>query len=146
MKCNYQKVFGKLRSNPDEYRWLVTYQFEMKNITIKAEDNFNIISPTNSIVNMHFVYYTEKDKLLNELEFDFSYHFDLYFNDINMKMRQRDFTNLMRCSDLNILYTDEKYDTNFHYKIKSMGNIIKIFKCSLIAIEDISPCPSFIIL
>ena len=24
--------------------------------------------------------------------------------------------------------TDEKYDTNFHYKIKSMGNIIKIFK------------------
>ena len=24
--------------------------------------------------------------------------------------------------------TDEKYNTNFHYKIKSMGNIIKIFK------------------
>ena len=47
MKCNYQKVFGKLRSNPEEYRWLVTYQFEMKNIAIKAEDNFNIISPTN---------------------------------------------------------------------------------------------------
>ena len=128
MKCNYQKVFGKLRSNPEEYRWLVTYQFEMKNIAIKAEDNFNIISPTNSIVNMHFVYYTEKDKLLNELEFDFSYHFDLYFNDINMKMRQRDFTNLMRCSDLNILYTDEKYE---YYNYEKFYNNLKKNKSSL---------------
>ena len=34
MKCNYQKVYGKIRSNPQDYRWLVTYQFEMKNITI----------------------------------------------------------------------------------------------------------------
>ncbi len=117
MKCNYQKVYGKIRSNPQDYRWLVTYQFEMKNMTIKAEDNFNIISPTNSIVNMHFVYYTEKDKLLSDIEFDFSYHFDLYFNDINMQMRQRDFTNLMRCSDLNILYTDGKGDSYNYEKL-----------------------------
>ena len=114
LSCFYQKVFGKIRNKPDEYRWNTTYQFDMKNITIVTEDGFNVLSPTNAIVNMHINQYTEKDKMLNEFEYDFSYQFDLFFEDMNMNLRQSDFMNLMRCSDLNILYTDEK-EKKFDY-------------------------------
>ena len=57
---------------------------------------------------MHFVYSTEEDKLLNEVEFDSSYQFDLIIDNLDMNLRQKDLTNLLRCSDLNILYTDNK--------------------------------------
>ena len=104
----YQKIFGRLRKNPDDYRWLSTYQIDMKNFSIKTHDNFDILNNSNLLINMHFVYSTEEDKLLNEVEFDSSYQFDLIIDNLDMNLRQKDLTNLLRCSDLNILYTDNK--------------------------------------
>ena len=54
----YQKVFGRLRKNPDDYRWLNTYQIDMKNFSIKTHDNFDILNNSNLIINMHFIYAT----------------------------------------------------------------------------------------
>ncbi len=122
----YQKLFGKLRKKPDEYRWNVTYQWIMKNIKITTEDNFNILNKADSIVNMHFIYYTESDKNLSDLEFDFSYQFDLFFGDMILNLRQRDYMNLLKCSDLNILYTDNHendYDYTTFYNNFSCKNV-----------------------
>ena len=118
----YQKVFGRVKKNSDDYRWLSTYQIDMKNFSIKTHDNFDILNNSNLIINMHFIYATEEDKLLSEIDFDSSYQFDLVIDNLNMNLRQKDLTNLLKCSDLNILYTDNKsesYDYENYYKIKS---------------------------
>ena len=104
----YQKVYGKVRNDISDYRWMTSYQIDMKNFAIKTHDNFDILSNSNLIVNMHFVNTTEQDKLLSGLEFDFSYQFDLIIDNLDMNLRQKDLTNLLKCVDLNILYTDNK--------------------------------------
>ena len=119
LKCNYQIVYGKNRNDPKDYRWVTTYQFDLDKASITTEDDFNILSPTNCIVNMHFVNYTEKDILLSPIEFDFSYQFDIYVGDFNMNLRQRDYRNFMRCLDLNVLYTDEKEEDYNYAPVKS---------------------------
>ena len=124
----YQKVFGRLRKNIDDYRWLSTYQINMKNFTIKTHDNFDILNNSNLIINMHFIYATDEDKLLSEVEFDSSYQFDLVIDNLDMNLRQKDLTNLLRCSDLNILYTDNKsdlYDYDNYYNSKKKKIILK---------------------
>ena len=115
LTCYYSKVNGKLRSNPEDWRWMTTYQISLNNFEIKTHDNFSLLSPTNGIINMHFVYYGESDKNRSPLEFDFSYQFDIMFGDFNMNMRQKDYTLLLMCSDLNILYTDNLTD-KFNYE------------------------------
>ena len=143
----YQKVFGRLRKNPDDYRWLSTYQIDMKNFSIKTHDNFDILNNSNLLINMHFVYATEADKLLSETEFDSSYQFDLIIDNLDMNLRQKDLTNLLRCSDLNILYTDNKsnyydYDNYFNTKGKKLSEkkskTIKIEKLQNIINNDYS--------
>ena len=113
----YQKVYGRVRKDINDYRWMSTYQIDMKNFAIKTHDNFDILDNSNIIVNMHFVNATEQDKLMNEIDFDYSYQFDIIIDNLNMNLRQTDLTNLLKCSDLNILYTDNKneyydYDKN----------------------------------
>ena len=119
----YQKVYGRVRKDKSDYRWLSTYQIDMQNFAIKTHDNFDILNNSNLIVNMHFVNSTEQDKLLSEIDFDFSYQFDIIIDNLNMNLRQKDLTNLLKCVDLNILYTDNKnefYDyDNYMKKTKS---------------------------
>ena len=129
----YQKVLGCVRKNPEDYRWLSTYQINMKNFSIKTHDNFDILNNSNLLINMHFVYATEADKLLSEIEFDSSYQFDLIIDNLDMNLRQKDLTNLLRCSDLNILYTDNKskyydYDNYFNLKKKNSDKKAKNIK------------------
>ena len=134
----YQKVTKRVRNNPDDYRWLSTYQINMKNFSIKTYDNFDILNNSNLIINMHFVYATEADKLLSATEFDSSYQFDLVIDNLNMNLRQKDLTNLLRCSDLNILYTDNKskyYDYENYYNPK--GKKISEKKSKNIKIEKL---------
>lgn len=119
----YQKVYGRVRKDKSDYKWLSTYQIDMQNFAIKTHDNFDILNNSNLIVNMHFVNSTEQDKLLSEIDFDFSYQFDIIIDNLNMNLRQKDLTNLLKCVDLNILYTDNKnefYDyDNYMKKTKS---------------------------
>lgn len=115
LSCFYNKIYGKVRNNPNEWRWMTTYQMKLNNFQIRTHDNFMLLSPTDGIINMHFVYYGESDKVLTPLEFDFSYQFDIMFNDFDMNMRQKDYTLLLKCSDLNILYTDNISD-KFNYE------------------------------
>ena len=128
LSVNYQKVIGRIRSDINDYRWLSTYQINMKNFTIKTHDNFNILNNSNIIVNMHFVNATEQDKLMSEVDFDFSYQFDLIIDNLDMNMRQKDLTNLLRCVDLNILYTDGKnefYDYENYFNMKKKKSKVK---------------------
>ena len=125
----YQKVFGRVKKNSDDYRWLSTYQIDMKNFSIKTHDNFDILNNSNLIINMHFVYQTEEDKFLSAEDFDSSYQFDLVIDNLDMNLRQKDLTNLLRCSDLNILYTDNKskyYDYDNYNKTKKKKSEQKI--------------------
>ena len=109
LTCGYDKVYGKLRSEPSEYRWLTTYQFTLNNLLLKTSDDFSINKPFNAFINMHLTEYTESDKLwLDEMEFDFSYQFDISVPEVEANIRQKDFTNFMKCIDLNIIYTDNK--------------------------------------
>jgi hypothetical protein len=49
-------------------------------------------------------------------------HFDIYFDNFNLNLRQIDFINLMKCSDLNILYTDNlEYEFNYE-NLKNLLN------------------------
>ena len=40
----YQKVYGRVRKDISDYRWLSTYQIDMKNFSIKTHDNFDILN------------------------------------------------------------------------------------------------------
>ena len=89
----YQKITGKVLKKPEEWRWLTTYQLRFSNCHISRNDGFEILSKTNGIVNIHFTYNTPSDLLLPPSEIDTSFQFDVY---------------LLKCNDLNIMYTDEK--------------------------------------
>ena len=124
----YQKVYGRVRKDLSDYRWLSTYQIDMKNFSIKTHDNFDILNNSNLIVNMHFVYATEQDKLLSDLDFDYSYQFDVFIDNLDMNLRQTDLTNLLKCVDLNILYTDNKssfYDYDNYYNLQKKKSLEK---------------------
>jgi hypothetical protein len=114
LTCKYEKVYGKVRANPQEWRWMTTYRMKMEEFQIKTIDNFVICKPSNGIVNIHLITYTNSDKLLSAVEFDSSYQFDVMFNEIELNLRQKDYTTLLKCSDLNILYTDNKNEL-FNY-------------------------------
>ena len=121
LSVDYKKVYGRIRNDISDYRWLSTYQIDMKNFAIKTHDNFDILNNSNLIVNMHFINPTEQDKLMSEIDFDFSYQFDLIIDKLNMNLRQPDLTNLLKCLDLNILYTDNQnkfYDYDNYFKLQ----------------------------
>ena len=121
LSCDYDKVFGKVREKADEYRWLTTYQFELNKIRIKTEDSFDICKEFDGIININLTEYTESDKLwLDQFEFDYSYQFDLYVNEAEINLRQKDFTNFMKCVDLNVTYTDEK-DALYDYEMNKLN-------------------------
>jgi hypothetical protein len=73
---------------------------------------------------MHFTYNTPADLLLPPNEIDTSFQFDLYFNEFSLNLRQKDFILLNLCSDLNIMYTDEK-DTLYDYANINIKNLIQ---------------------
>jgi hypothetical protein len=117
--CEYNKVTGKLRISPDDWRWISTYHFKIKDFVIKTQDNFYLCDPSNGYVNMHFTYLTEEDKLLSDLELDKSFQIDVMFKSINVNLRQVDFLNIMKLNDLNMVYTDEQYDDYNYEKLQS---------------------------
>ena len=98
---NYSKVYGKVFK--EEWRWLSTYQIKIQNM-IMEKNNFKLLEDSNGIINMHFTLQTEND--IN----DYSYQFDLFFDCFELTLRQSDYTFLMSCLDLNILYTDNQND------------------------------------
>ena len=100
---NYSKVYGKVFK--EEWRWLSTYQIKIQNM-IMEKNNFKLLEDSNGIINMHFTLQTEND--IND--FDNSYQFDLFFDCFKLTLRQSDYTFLMSCLDLNILYTDNQND------------------------------------
>ena len=100
---------------------MTTYQFELNKIQIKTEDSFDICKEFDGIININLTEYTESDKLwLDQFEFDYSYQFDLYVNEAEINLRQKDFTNFMKCVDLNVTYTDEK-DALYDYEMNKLN-------------------------
>ena len=126
----YQKVTGKVLKNPQDWRWLTTYQMRLANCNISRNDGFEILSKTNGIVNIHFTYNTPSDLLLPPSEIDTSFQFDVYFNEFHLNLRQKDYILLLECIDLNIMYTDEKeilYDY-VKYKYQKTNSKLNITK------------------
>jgi len=103
---SYVKVFNKIREKPDEFRWLVTYKFELNNFNITTHDNFYLLNPTNGIANMHFTYLTEDDYKKSDLEVDKGFQIDVLLNEVDINLRQIDFANILKLNDLNISYFD----------------------------------------
>jgi hypothetical protein len=118
----YKHLPGKNRTKPEEKRWVATYHFLLENFLIRTQDNFLLCNPTDGFVNMHFPYLTEEDKKMSDLDFDKSFQIDLFFQSLNLNLRQVDYMNLMRCNDLNILYTDEQYDDYDYEKFYNTPN------------------------
>ena len=114
----YHKVIGKVLKNPTEWRWITTYQMRLANCNITRNDGFQVLSKTNGIVNIHFTYNTPADLLLPPNEIDTSFQFDVFFNEFALNLRQKDFILLMKCIDLNIMYTDEKEKLYDYVKYK----------------------------
>ena len=129
IQAYYNKVTGKVLKNPSDWRWLSTYQMRLTNFNITRNDGTQILLNTNGIVNMHFTNNTPADLLLPPSEIDTSFQFDVYFNEFDLNLRQKDYILLLQCNDLNIMYTDEKenlYDyVKYKYqKTNSKANII----------------------
>ena len=122
----YQKVTGKVYKDPNDWRWLTTYQMRLTNCYILRNDGFEILSKTNGIVNMHFTYNTESDLLLLPNEIDKSFQFDVYFNEFLLNLRQIDYLLLLQCNDLNILYTDDQVNMYDYNKYKMHKDLSKV--------------------
>ena len=122
----YRKVTGKVYKDITDWRWLTTYQMRLTNCYILRNDGFEILKKTNGIVNMHFTYNTEKDLLLPPSEIDTSFQFDLYFNEFSLNLRQKDYILLIMCSDLNIMYTDDKEKMYDYVKYKAQKELSKM--------------------
>ena len=111
------------------------------------KNNFKLLEDSNGIINMHFTLQTEND--IND--FDNSYQFDLFFDCFKLTLRQSDYTFLMSCLDLNILYTDnqnddydyEKFYLNSSFKKNErsdleMKELMEKYLSSVIFIQEIS--------
>ena len=122
----YQKVTGKVFKDPEDWRWLTTYQMRLTNCYILRNDGFEILSKTNGIVNMHFTYNTPADLLLPPSEVDTSFQFDLYFNEFTLNLRQKDYILLLLCNDLNVMYTDDKEKMYDYVKYKTQKEFSKM--------------------
>ena len=122
----YSKVTGKVYKDIEDWRWLTTYQMRLTNCYISRNDGFEILSKTNGVVNMHFTNNTEADLLLPPSEIDTSFQFDLYFNEFSLNLRQKDYILLLMCSDLNIMYTDDKEKMYDYAKYKTQKDLSKI--------------------
>jgi len=120
----YSKVFNKIRENPKEFRWQVTYKFELNNFNIITNDEFYLLNPTNAIANMHFTYLTENDNKKSDLEVDKAFQIDVLLDVIDINLRQCDFVNILKLNDLNISYFDylDQYFDYFGYREKSNIN------------------------
>ena len=133
----YQKITGKLLKKPEEWRWLTTYQMRFSNCNISRNDGFKILSETNGIVNIHFTSNTPSDLLLPPSEVDTSFQLDVYFNEFLLNLRQKDYVLLLKCNDLNIMYTDEKEILYDYAKYKNQKTNTKL---------DLSKTESFVTL
>ena len=122
----YQKITGKLLKKPEEWRWLTTYQMRFSNCNISRNDGFKILSKTNGIVNIHFTSNTPSDLLLPPSEVDTSFQLDVYFNEFLLNLRQKDYVLLLKCNDLNIMYTDEKEILYDYAKYKNQKTNTKL--------------------
>ena len=118
---NYSKVYGKVFNNKEEWRWISTYHITIQNITME-KNSFKILEESNGIINIHLTIQTENDKKLNNLEFDNSLQFDLFFDHFKLTLRQNDYTFLMSCLDLNILYTDNQNEKYNFEKFNDLNN------------------------
>lgn len=110
----YQLLPNRILSDKSELRWAVTYKLDMNELSLKSSDGFSIIEPIKIEFNMHFSYFTLEDLKKSDLEVDKSFQIDLIIEELVMNLRQKDFTNLLKCSDLNILYSDMMYEDYYY--------------------------------
>ena len=107
---NYKKSFNKLKSSSFSNSLCLSPLNNIQKIEEKLKNNF---------------YPKSKSLILNSDIKNSTYDKTKYIKNYSCKNNYNSKSNTY----LNLLEnTDEKYDNNFHYKIKSMGNIIKIFK------------------
>jgi len=115
IKNSYKKMKNKSKIFPEKEKWICTYTFDLKNFYILTNDNFKLIENTNATIDMNFINLNNEDKLSNDPDFiDKCFDIDIRLDDIYLNLRQKDFTNLMKCSDLNFVYVDglgEYYDS-----------------------------------
>lgn len=120
ISCKYTKNYEIYREesliDDNLMRYLTTYKFELKNLVLKTQSDFILCEPIDSIINMHFPYLLKIDKDVSDDIIDRSFQFDVYINNIDLNLRQKDFMNLMKIMDLNILYTDGQNDF-YNYEV-----------------------------
>ncbi len=120
IKNTYKKVKNKSKILPEKEKWITTYSFDLKDFFIIANDKFKLIEKTNAFIDMDFINLTNEEKLSNDPNFiDKCIDFEIKLDEINLNLRQKDFTNLMKCSDLNFVYIDGLSD---YYNINQDEN------------------------
>lgn len=104
---SYKKIKNKSKIFPDKEKYISTYSFDLKDFFIVTEDNFKLIEKTNASIDMDFINLTNEEKLINDPDYlDKCFDFYIKLDDIFLNLRQKDFTTLMKCSDLNLVYVD----------------------------------------
>ncbi len=106
---SYKQCKGKNRKLKDELRWLKLYHIDMSQLYIVRQDGFKICNPTDLRLDLIFHYMTMEEYKLPDIDIDKSLEMQLNFGKIELNIRQIDFTDLMRCNDLNLMYTDNMY-------------------------------------
>lgn len=107
IKSSYKKEKNKSKIFFEKEKWITTYSFDLKDFYIITNDGFKLIEKTNATIDMNFINLTNEEKLSNDPDFiDKCFDFDIKLDDVNLNLRQKDFTNLMKCSDLNFVYVD----------------------------------------
>jgi hypothetical protein len=112
---SYDKEQGRIRSDPNIERYISIYHFDIRNLFIITHDGFKFVENTDCKVDMIFSNLLEIDKPLTDLEIDRSFEIKLFMESININMRQSDYTYIMKCNDLNLLYSDGE-DANYQYQ------------------------------
>ena len=125
LKSYYHKVYGKILSDIEKFRWTSTYSLNLNKFQICANDGFVVSKQIDLIFNMHFTYLENQDYYLSDIEFDKSYQFDLIIDELIFNLRQKDFTNILKCSDLNILYSDMLFDDYMYDQIETVAYLSK---------------------
>ena len=110
----YQMLDGRVLSDKTQKRWAVTYQLLMDKLSISAHDGFKILEPIKAEFNMHFSYFTPEDLRKSDLEVDKSFQMDFILEEVVMNLRQSDLNFILKCSDLNILYSDMLYEDYYY--------------------------------
>ena len=116
VSSTYTEEKNRIFAKPDELRTVVSYNIILEQLNILNHNNEIIAEPNDIGIYVKKLALSDNEKNLTLEDADMSIDVKVeIFNEFKLKLRQLDFKNLLKFSDLNITYTDGQTLMYYNY-------------------------------